>query len=124
MKSPSKPAKPAKPNTFKGFVNFYLSPQDKSTIKAEVMNDGEVTKFLITLADRGYKFGCTLDRVHGCYLCSATGVGADNPNLGYATTARHADFYTAVTALWYQLSVLADDGVWPLPNEIGGEFDW
>lgn len=88
------------------------------------MDDGQFTKFLASLAARGYKFGFSYDRLHSCYIVSATGSADDNPNNGYATTARHADLYVAVTALWYQLDILSQEGRWPGIDGTVNVYDW
>jgi len=109
---------------WQGFVNIYLTPQDKIAIKAELMQEEEVLHFLDQMACNGYKVSTSYSPSGGFFSVTLYGNHVENPNAGWAMTLRHSDLLTAYTALSFAHEHKSDLGDWVGKEESKDELDW
>jgi hypothetical protein len=92
---------------WQGFVNVYLTKQEKEVIRAHPLDYAAALQFIADAATSGYKFSGSYAEEGGFYTATLYGNRAGTPNAGWAMSLRHSDFLTALSALHY---VLAEDG--------------
>lgn len=109
---------------FQGFVNVYLNKQEKEKIKANVLTTDGAVEFIQMVCEAGYKLTVSQSADGKTYTATAYGNDFTKPNAGYAMSLRHADFLTALSALFHVLDThgLATD--WQEVHAIADDNDW
>lgn len=93
---------------FKGFVNLRLSEDDKGQILEAKRNLEIMMQDCGALIYNGYKLSFNYDRYSGAQQVTLTCMAADDPNYGYAISARHPDLDVALATLLYKHYELAN----------------
>lgn len=109
---------------WQGFINVYLSKEDKKQIKSNLLSDRDIIEFIVRAAELDYKFSVTQSADGKTYTVTLYGMLTTNVNGGYALSARHADLVTAITAVNY---IMADGGLeesWEERHGAVGNDDW
>lgn len=92
---------------WQGYVNVYLSKEDKNHVKHNLLTDAAAIEFLLEAAENGYKFSCSYSNTGSFHTVTLYGNTAGTPNAGWAMSLRHSDFLTALSALHH---VVGQDG--------------
>ena len=122
----SKKPKAATPGkvTWKGFVNVYLSKEDKDYVKRNMLTDSAAVEFILEAAENGYKFSETFTSSSSFHTVTLYGNDAGRPNAGYAMSLRHADFLTALSALHHVVSQEGWNCDWSERYTTVSDNDW
>lgn len=106
---------------FQGFVDIPLTPKDMDALEVYTApGQVPIVEFLEQLSDEGYKLSISPDAAHNCVIATATGKSDDNPNQGYALSARGPSAEAALAVLWYKMVVLCHGDNWTAQGSVGG----
>lgn len=97
---------------WQGFVNVYLSKQEKDSIKKMEFGPDDAMKLVEEACYAGYKFSCSYSPAGGFWSASMTGQYKELPNGGVCMSLKHSDLFTALAALRFCL------------DEAGLQQDW
>jgi len=97
---------------WQGFVNVYLSREEKTAIKDQAWDSADYTDFIKDACEHHYKFSLSFSEAGGFWSASLTGQYKELPNGGVCMSLKHRDFDTAIRAL-----------AWCL-KEAGYKEDW
>lgn len=109
---------------FAGFVNVYLSKEDKDAIRENLLPDLSIVEFIQQANELDYKFSSSQSADGKTYTCTLYGALTSNPNAGLAMSLRHSDFVVAISALSW---VLREEGMkssWEDRFSTVGNDDW
>jgi hypothetical protein len=84
---------------WQGFVNVSLTAEEKTAVKALLLQEESGFEFLMNVATDGYKCSISYSVPEDVYTVSLTGVYQGRPNAGITMSMRHRDLITALTAL-------------------------
>lgn len=108
---------------FKGFVNLRLSEDDKGQILEAKRNVEIMMQDCGALIYNGYKLSFNYDRYSGAQQVTLTCTAPDDPNYGYAISARHPDLDTALATLLYKHYELAN-AIWSSVSDRTVDRNW
>lgn len=108
---------------FKGFVNLRLSDDDKGQILEAKRNVEIMMQDCGALIYNGYKLSFNYDRYSGAQQVTLTCTAPDDPNYGYAISARHPDLDTALATLLYKHYELAN-AIWSSVSDRTVDRNW
>lgn len=107
-----------------GFVNVYLSPEDKKAIKANLPSSDSIVKFIELMGMKGYKFSVSHSLRGDFYTATLYGQYEEGSNAGYAMSLKHSDLSTAIAALMHCQEMAGMDGDWSDRFTTSGGNDW
>ena len=110
---------------FRGFVNVYLRPEHKASIKENLPTAETVLQFLDTCATSDLKFSLSYSDKGGFYTATVYCTDFKSPNAGLSLSLRHSDISTAIGALIFVLDMVGITGSWEEEwGEVGSSNDW
>lgn len=109
---------------WQGFVNVYLTPEEKKQIKQNPLSAEECLYFLGDMAQAGYKASFTWSIAGEFWSVSLTGKYQGRPNAGITMTLRHSDILIAITALQWCHDEAGKVGEWADRYTTAGGNDW
>lgn len=107
-----------------GFVNVYLSPEEKKQIKKELFTFEGCLLFLQEAGEAGYKVSLSYSQADGVWTVTLTGQYRELPNAGLSMSMRHKDVEVAITALWWCYHQAGAKGSWEERYTVASQDDW
>lgn len=109
---------------WQGFVNVYLTKQEKSHVKDNPLDYADALQFLSDASQAGYKVSITWTEPPGFFTVTLYGNRPGHPNAGWAMSLRHSDLLTAISAVHH---VAGEDGLnsdWADRFDTASGHDW
>lgn len=94
-----------------GWVNFNLTEDDKAEITAAEVSVETMLQDIGSLVFKGYRFSMSFDDYSNALQASLVCVNEEDPNCGYAMSARHPDAEMTLRTLMYKF-MACSDGPW------------
>lgn len=109
---------------WQGFVNVYLTRQEKEHVKSNPLDYADAVQFLADAAEAGYKVSVSYTPKPGFFTVTLYGNVPGHVNAGWAMSLRHADLLVAVSAANH---VAGEDGLnsdWSERFDTASGHDW
>lgn len=107
-----------------GFINVYLSKEEKASIKANLLSYPMAIDFLSGCAEDGYKVSMSHSERGKFFSVTLFGQYEGKPNAGFAMSLKHADMLTAITALEHCKAEAEPSGDWSDRFTSSAGNDW
>jgi hypothetical protein len=108
---------------WKGYVNVYLSDDEKKRIKDEDAGLDELMLWAAGMVSLGYRFTLSWDDYSDCFKAQMSGDFVDlGDNAGKAISFRHVEPEIAIAALRYAIDELFGRGDWKDEKDVN--FAW